>query len=51
MDKWVRKQYRKGFCAEDGKLVAPVVDLDAFTEHLKLQRPNEAEAITTAVRK
>jgi hypothetical protein len=51
MDDWVHQQYLKAYCAKDGRLIAPLIDLDAFREGLKSQRPKEVEAITTAVKK
>jgi hypothetical protein len=50
MDDWVQQQYLKAYCAKDGRLIAPVVDLDAFRDDLTSQRPNEVEAITSAVK-
>jgi hypothetical protein len=51
MDDWVQQQYLEAYCGEDGRLIVRVIDLDAFREDLKSQRPEEAEAITRAIRK
>jgi hypothetical protein len=50
MDDWVQQEYLKAYCAKDGRLIARVIDLDTFRDDLTLQRPNEVEAITSAVK-
>jgi hypothetical protein len=51
MDDWVQQQYLEAYCGEDGRLIVRVINLDAFREKLKSQRPEEAIAITRAIQK
>jgi hypothetical protein len=51
MDGWVQQKYLEAYCGEDGRLIVRVINLDAFREKLKSQRPEEAKAITRAVEK
>jgi hypothetical protein len=50
MDDWVQQEYLKAYCAKNGRLIARVIDLDAFRDNLTSQRPNEVEAITVLVK-
>jgi len=49
MDEWVRAQYREAYCDQNGKLIAPKVDLAAFQNALKAQRPEAVKEIKNAV--
>lgn len=47
----MQTQYRKAYCDEDGEIIALKIDLDAFREDLKSQRPDEAKEVTSAVKR
>jgi hypothetical protein len=51
MDEWVRSQYCKAYCDDDGQIIAPTIDLDAFSEDLRLRRPDQAKEVTSAIKK
>jgi hypothetical protein len=46
---WVRAEYRKELCDEQGRFVGPT-NLDRFRTGLYKKRPEQAQAITAALK-
>jgi hypothetical protein len=51
MDEWVLKRFRQAYCDNKGEIIAPRIDFNAFRESLKIQRPDEVNDVTSAVKK
>jgi hypothetical protein len=51
MDEWVLKRFRQAYCDNKGGIIAPRIDFNAFRESLKIQRPDEVNDVTSAVKK
>lgn len=51
MEKWVRAQYIEAFCDANGNIIATKINLDAFRDALKAQRPDSAKDITSVVKR
>jgi hypothetical protein len=51
MDEWVLKKFREAYCDTKGEIVAPSIDFNTFRESLKIQRPDEVNEVTSAVKR
>jgi hypothetical protein len=51
MEEWVRSQYRKAYCDNSGQIIAATINLNAFSDDLKLQRLDQVKEVTSAIKK
>jgi non-homologous end joining protein Ku len=51
MNAWVQAQYRGTYCDKNGQLIPHKLNLDAFRESLKAQRPDEVREVMDAVKR